>query len=104
MEKLLTAEQVSDHLGMHIKTLYKALRENKIALKFIRTHGRKIAFRPSDVESYLSTHEVVRDASGTKNKKKKATREVSSMFMSDEQAQEFFTGITAREDEYTGAV
>jgi excisionase family DNA binding protein len=49
MEKLMTAQQVADVVGMHVKTLYRLLRDNQIALTFVRKHGRMIAFRPSDV-------------------------------------------------------
>ena len=63
-DKLLSAQQVADYLGIHVKTLYKLLRENKIALNYVRVHGRMIAFRPAAVELYVSTHEVARDGSG----------------------------------------
>ncbi|SRR5216684_1981298 len=94
MEKLLTSQQVADHLGMHIKTLYKLLRENRIALNFIRLHGRMIAFRPSDVELYLGSHEVIRDGSGPKKPRKKAKSiKADYKILTDAEAQAFFKGI-----------
>jgi excisionase family DNA binding protein len=54
MNKVLSAQQVAGSLGMHIKTLQKLLRENKIALNFIQI-GRKVHFRPADVEKYLDS-------------------------------------------------
>jgi excisionase family DNA binding protein len=70
MEKLLSARQVADYLGMHPKTLYKALRENRIALKFVRLQARTIAFRPKDVEAYLSEREVNRTGGGVRKRRK----------------------------------
>jgi len=98
MEKLLSAQQVSDYLGMHPKTLYKLLRENRIALNFIRLHGRMIAFRPKDVELYLGTHEVTRTGNGPKKKKESATAKLRRMFkgceiMTNEEAQAFFANV-----------
>ena len=94
MEKLLTAQHVADHLGIHIKTLYKLLRENRIALNFIRLHGRMIAFRPSDVEMYLGSHEVIRDGSGPKKARKKVkTIKADYKILTDAEAQAFFKGI-----------
>jgi excisionase family DNA binding protein len=94
VDKLLSAQQVADHLGMHPKTLYKLLRENKIALNFIRLHGRTIAFRPADVERYLGSHEVMRDGSGVKAKAKRAkVSPRTAQVMSDAEAQEFFATV-----------
>ncbi len=70
MEKLLSARQVAEYLGMHPKTLYKALRENRMALKFVRLQGRTIAFRPKDVEAYLSEREVNRTGNGIRKRRK----------------------------------
>jgi excisionase family DNA binding protein len=70
MEKLLSARQVAEYLGMHLKTLYKALRENRMALKFVRLQGRTIAFRPKDVEAYLSEREVNRTGDGIRKRRK----------------------------------
>ena len=67
MDKLLSARQVAEHLGMHPKTLYKALREDRLALQFIRLKGRSIAFRPRDVEAFLSEREVNRSGGGIPN-------------------------------------
>jgi predicted DNA-binding transcriptional regulator AlpA len=98
MEKLLSAQQVADHLGMHPKTLYKLLRENKIALNFIRLHGRMIAFRPKDVELYLGAHEVVRTGGGKKIKKESEASKLQRKFkgyeiMTNEEAQAFFANV-----------
>jgi len=98
MEKLLTAAQVADHLGMHPKTLYKLLRENRISLNFIRLTGKMIAFRPKDVETYLSLHEVVRTGDGPKKKQESEAQKLRRQFkgyeiLTDEQAQAFFEGI-----------
>ena len=68
-EKLLSAQQVSEFLGMHVKTLYRLVRDNRIALNFVRLPGRAIAFRPSAVQTYIDTHEVTRDGAGKKRKK-----------------------------------
>jgi excisionase family DNA binding protein len=98
MEKLLTAEQVADHLGMHQKTLYKLLRENRISLNFIRLTSRMIAFRPKDVETYLAHHEVVRTGEGPRKKKESSIAKLIRKFkgfeiMTDKQAQDFFAGV-----------
>jgi predicted DNA-binding transcriptional regulator AlpA len=101
MEKLLTAIQVADHLGMHPKTLYKLLRENRISLNFIRLTGKMIAFRPKDVETYLSLHEVIRTGDGPKKKNKAITKpKFKYQIMTDIQAQEFFDGIRVISDDY----
>jgi excisionase family DNA binding protein len=97
MEKLLTAQQVADFLGMHVKTLYRLLRDNEIALTFVRKHGRMIAFRPSDVELYLGSHEVVRNGAGLRKKKRKPSKPLAG-FLSDEEAQAFFSGCV-KDDE-----
>jgi excisionase family DNA binding protein len=99
MEKLLTAAQVADHLGMHPKTLYKLLRENRISLNFIRLTGKMIAFRPKDVETYLALHEVVRTGDGPKKKKPIRKPKFKYEIMTDTQAQEFFEGIRAVSDD-----
>jgi excisionase family DNA binding protein len=94
MEKLLTVAQVADHLAMHPKTLYKLLRENRISLNFIRLTGKMIAFRPKDVETYISLHEVIRTGDGPKKKKNKVLKpKFKYEIMTDTQAQEFFDGI-----------
>lgn len=92
-DKLLSAQQVADYLGMHVKTLYKLLRENKIALSYIRVHGRMIAFRPAAVELYVSTHEVVRTGSGIEKPRRKKPKFAPKMIMTDEEAQAFFEGV-----------
>lgn len=94
MEKLLSAQQVADLLGMHPKTLYKRLRENRIALNFVQLSGRSIAFRPKDVEMYLSTHEVVREGGGKAKKKTESTasskRKYRARMLTDDEVQAFF--------------
>jgi excisionase family DNA binding protein len=98
MEKLLSARQVADHLGMHVKTLYRLLRDNEIALTFVRKHGRLIAFRPSDVERYLGAHEVVPNGAGLRKEKPRKPQKPRAGFLSDEQAQEFFKGCQRDEN------
>jgi predicted DNA-binding transcriptional regulator AlpA len=111
MEKRLSAVQVADHLGMHPKTLYRLLRENKIALNFERIHGRAIAFKPSEVERFLSLREIRRDGSGAKKKAanslKRSPKETSTktanevvgytaaVYLTDEEAKKFFKGLKA---------
>jgi excisionase family DNA binding protein len=101
MEKLLSASQVAEELGMHPKTLYKLLRENKIGLNFIRV-GKQLMFRPIEIEQHLSRHEVIRDGSGRKKKparpmtgKKMPNQTIVfdglvAKAMTDKEAQEFF--------------
>ncbi len=96
MEKLLSARQVAEHLGMHVKTLYRLLRDNQIALPFIRKHGRMIGFRPSDIRIYLDLHQVNRD--GTSPSKPRKPRKPPAGFLSDEEAQLFFADVK-RDDE-----
>jgi predicted DNA-binding transcriptional regulator AlpA len=96
MEKLLSAKQVADLLGMHPKTLYKRLRENRIALNFVRLSDKSIAFRPKDVETYLGTHEVVRVGGGKAKKKKESASSskrkhgYKSRMLTDEEVQALF--------------
>ena len=100
MEKLLSAQQVANLLGMHPKTLYKRLRENRIALNFVRLSDRSIAFRPKDVETYLSTHEVVRVGGGKAKKRKESTGpkpKFKSRMLTDEEVQELFD-VVRRDD------
>lgn len=94
MEKLLTADQVADYLGMHPKTLYKKLRENTMALTFIKLPGRNIAFRPQDVECYIEMHEMRRDGTGAQKKRKNGSRRKETFrLMTDDEAQAFFEGV-----------
>ena len=104
MEKLLSARHVADHLGMHVKTLYKMLRENRIPLTFVRLTGNKMAFRPAAVEIFLATREVIRDGSGTVRKKKPRKYGLpknpmlrkamaNTRIMTDAEAQQFFDGV-----------
>jgi len=92
----MTAQQVADNLGMHVKTLYRLIRDNHIALTFVRKHGRMMAFRPSDVERYLGLHEVVRDGAGLRKPRK--ARKTPPGFLTDEEAQQFFDGCERDED------
>ena len=103
-DKLVSAKQVADCLGMHPKTLYKALRENRIALNFVRRTARGIAFRPRDVENYINKREVVRTGGGVLRKRRKETvkerlkRKYNVVeFMTDEEAQEFFAGMVGHD-------
>jgi len=108
MEKLLSAKHVADFLGMHPKTLYKAIRENRIALNFVRPYGRTIAFRPKDVEIFLSLREVNRTGDGIRKRRKQTVAEhtIQSIkrthkireIMTDEEAQTFFDGLPQDED------
>ena len=95
MEKLLTASQVADHLGMHVKTLYRLVRDNQIALPFIRKHGRMIGFRPSDVLTYIDLHQVDRDGTSPMVRKPRKPR---AGFLSDKEAQVFFANVRRDED------
>jgi excisionase family DNA binding protein len=99
MEKLLTAGQVADHLGIHVKTLYRLLRDNQIALTFIRKHGRMIGFRPTDVARYLDIREVNRTGDGPRKARPRKARELKKYrFMTDEEAQAFFADVARDED------
>ncbi len=111
MEKRLSAAQVADHLGIHPKTLYRLLRENKIALNFERMHGRAIAFKPSEVERFLSLREIRRDGSGAKknakNSPKRSPKVTSNesanevvgytrtVYFTKKEAKNFFKGLKA---------
>jgi excisionase family DNA binding protein len=95
MEKLLSAQQVADGLGWHVKTLYRKVRRNEVALNFVRVGTRGMAFRPTDVERYISTHEVTRTGAG---KPKKRVKKPTVVIMSDSEAQAFFRGIEVDED------
>jgi len=106
MEKLLSAKHVSEYLGMHIKTLYKMLRENRIPLTFVRLTGNRIAFRPAEVERFLAAREVNRDGSGQVRKKirkygyptdpKLRGLMLTAKLATDEEARQFFAN--ARRD------
>lgn len=100
MEKLLTAQQVADHLGMHVKTLYKLVRENQIALNFIRVNGRTIAFRPADVQRYLDEREVIRTGESPKKPRKQNRPKTNNSgkdrkfsFFKDTEAQLLWTDV-----------
>lgn len=100
MEKLLSAAQVAEYLGVHVKTLYKQLRDNKIAITYVQLPGRTIAFRPSEIERYLEMREVRRDGSGIKAKRKttKKAARIKVQIMTDKEAQEFFASVARDED------
>lgn len=97
MEKLLSTQQVADILGLHIKTLQKRLRQNDIALYFVRLSPRKIGFKPSVVERYISAHEIRLDGGGVRKRAKQKVR-MSEQFMTDVEAQAFFDGVMRGED------
>jgi hypothetical protein len=82
---------------MHPKTLYRALRENTIALNYIQTSPRRFGFRPADVQRYLDEREVIRTGSGIR-KSKKLSKPDEYRYMTDEEAQAFFTGVKCDED------
>lgn len=106
MEKLLSVAQVSEFLGVHPKTLYRLIRDNRIALRYIRTKGRTIMFRPSDIEDFVIQREVQLDGSRKRRKPKKpagvysetagksfTTKELKNLAMTNEEAQRFFEGL-----------
>jgi excisionase family DNA binding protein len=103
MEKLLSAQQVADYLGMHPKTLYKALRENRIPLSFVRLQSRRIAFRPSAVEAYLAARQVDRTGGGIRKRRKETVVErlrrkyTIVPMMTDEDAARFFRNVKLRD-------
>jgi hypothetical protein len=97
MDKLLTVEQVAGVLGMHVKTLQKRLRANEINLSYVQVSPRNIGFRPSVVERYIEMHEVRLDGTGLKRRASRK-KKLSPVFMTDEQAQEFFKDIARDED------
>ena len=80
MEKLLTTQQVADILGLHIKTLQKRLRNNDIALHFVRMSPRKIGFKPSVLETYIDTHEVRLDGRGLKKRAKRKVEDTRAFY------------------------
>lgn len=110
MERLLSAQQVAAHRGLHVKTLYKLVRENRIALNFIRVHNRSIAFRPADVEAYIRDREVVRTGDSPKRARGPAQPEADGThkllvktvleyrYFNDAEAQEFFANVERDED------
>lgn len=53
MEKLLTISDVSELTGLSKSTLYKLTSKNGI--KIIKL-GRRVLFKPSDVDEYISNH------------------------------------------------
>jgi excisionase family DNA binding protein len=63
MTELLTDAQVAKGLHMHVRTLRRKIKANKIALNYV-PQGRKMLFRPEAVEEYLLSLEVIRDGSG----------------------------------------
>jgi excisionase family DNA binding protein len=92
MEKLLTTKQVADRLNMHPKTLYRALRENTIALNFIQTSPRRFGFRPADVARYLDEREVIRTGDSPR-KPRPGRKPKEYRYFTDAEAQEFFAGV-----------
>lgn len=91
MDKLLTAQQVADVLGLHVKTLQKRLRQNEISLTFVRVSQRKIGFKPAEVARYMDLNEIRRDGGGIK--KSRPNWKSAKKFLTDEEAQAFFEGV-----------
>jgi excisionase family DNA binding protein len=99
MEKLLNASETAAILGVHIKTLYKMLRQNKVEMTFIRVGSGVIRFRPSEVERYLSACEVIRTGSGkTNNAARRKTEMIAELLTGDEEIRAFFAGVEKDED------
>jgi|SRR5579864_2275491 len=95
-DKLLTARQVAEYLGMHVKTLCRLLREDKIPLNHIRRSGHTILFRPADVENYLRQNEISRTGAGSSKPVQKSRR--NYLKMTDAEAQKFFEGLEHNKD------
>jgi predicted DNA-binding transcriptional regulator AlpA len=109
MDKLLSAQQVADGLGWHVKTLYRKCRDNEIALNVVRFGSREIAFRPADVEQFVRERVVIRTGAGPEVRKKRKDAVVGEArksgreslvvlrdenpFMSDVEARRFFRTI-----------
>lgn len=93
MQKYLTVKQVCNLINRHPKTLYKALRENTIALNYTQLGVRRIGFRPEDVQRYLNDREVIRDGSGRKKPLKAKPKSREFRFMTDAEAQSFFADV-----------
>ena len=55
MEKLLTAKEVANGLGIHVETLYLWAKQNRFSYVPV---GRKIMFRTTAVREYLNKLEV----------------------------------------------
>ena len=97
MEKLLTTKQVAEQLNMHPKTLYRALRENTIALNYIQTSPRRFGFRPSDVARYLDEREVIRTGASPR-KPRKVRKPKEYRYFTDKEAEVFFANVGRDED------
>jgi hypothetical protein len=101
---LLTTKQAAERIGWHVKTLYKALRENTISLNYIQTSPRRFGFRPADVQRYLDDREVVRTGdSPRKPRREKTNRSVTKKgtmyrWLSDVEAQQFFQNVQRDDD------
>lgn len=102
MTELLTDAQVAKGLHIHVRTLRRRIKANKIALNYIPV-GRKMLFRPNAVEDYLRSLEVIRTGSGRVNRANKKvlngtnvpktvlySRDDEFVAMSDAQARKFF--------------
>ena len=68
MEKLLSAEQVADFLGIHIKTFHEKLKNNEIALPYVQVTQRRRGFRPEALESFVQSQTVLLDGRGRRRK------------------------------------
>jgi len=73
MTELLTDAQVAKGLHIHVRTLRRRIKANRIALNYIPV-GRKMLFRPAAVEDYLRSLEVIRTGSGRVNPATKKIR------------------------------
>jgi hypothetical protein len=70
------------------------VRNNEVALSFVQIHGRTLAFKPSEIEKYVSTREIRRDGSGLRKIRNKPAKLPSrATLMTDEEAQEFFKNV-----------
>jgi excisionase family DNA binding protein len=67
---LLSPQEVAEELGMHVRTLYKRIRENTISLNPTQTSTARYGFTREEVDKYKSTHTLIRDGSGKPKKKK----------------------------------
>jgi excisionase family DNA binding protein len=56
VEKLLTAEQVADVLGLRPKSVYDLARQGRIPV--VRISRRAVRFDPADVAGFVAKHRV----------------------------------------------
>lgn len=60
-ERLWSIEDLAEHLGRSVKTIYDWNSKGE-GPKYVRL-GRRIAYRPADVDRWLRTREVARGGS-----------------------------------------